>query len=280
MKRRLPLSVIIVARNEADRLPRTLASVSWADQIILVDSGSTDGTVEIAAAAGAEVIVHPWEGYSAQKQFALSRARHQWVLWVDADEVVSAQLRDSIEHKLANGAAPRFAAYAVNRRSFYLGRFIRFGGWYPDRKVRLFDRTRAGFDRRQVHEGLRVDGRIGRLSGDLWHYSYRDLDHHVRKTHEMAKLWAEERAGRTVTVFDLTLRPFAKAMKSYVLRAGFLEGWRGLLIAGMGASAVWLKYALLREQQTRMQERRKDGGDAEVHGPSTGGNPVEGRDSV
>ncbi|MBD3236796.1 MAG: glycosyltransferase [Candidatus Eisenbacteria bacterium] len=248
MRKRVPLSVIIIARNEADRLPRTLASLAWAEQVVLVDSGSEDGTVERAREAGAEVHTHPWRGYGAQKQIALARARHDWVLSVDADEVVSTQLRASIEALLAS--TPRHTGYTVNRRTHYLGRFIRYGGWYPDRKLRLFRRECARFDGRLVHEGVRVSGTIGHLRGDLHHYSYRNLSHHARKTHEMAVLWAAQQPpGARARVWHLIAHPLAKLFKSYCWRGGMWEGWRGLLIAGMGAYSVWLKYALLRERQ-------------------------------
>ncbi len=146
----------------------------------------------------------------------------------------------------------RYGAYALNRRTCYLGRFLRFGGWYPDRKVRLFNKKCAEFDGRAVHEDLVVDGEIGFLPGDLNHYSYRDLDHHIQKTHEFATVWAEERVSRRpVRGWELVIHPAAKAIKSYFVRAGFLEGWRGMLLAGMASYSVWLKYALLKEFQER-----------------------------
>jgi len=269
MESRLPLKVIIITLNEADRLPRTLASVSWADQIVVVDSGSRDTTRDVAAAAGAEVVEHRWEGYSAQKQFALGLARHPWVLWIDADEVVSDTLRESIGKILAlptQGTDP-LSAYAVNRRTYYLGRFVRFGGWYPDRKVRLFRRDSATFDGRLVHEGLRVAGSVGRLRGDLLHYSYRDLSHHIRKTHEMARLWAaQEGERRRVGFLELVVHPVAKVIKSYLFKGGFLEGWRGLVMAGMGSYSAWLKYALLRELQEAGGNGRKHAGSGEGSG--------------
>jgi len=248
MSARAPLSVIIIACNEADRLPRALESLAGLDEILVVDSGSTDGTPTVARAAGARVVDHPWEGYSAQKTFALGQVRHDWVLWIDADEALTPELRASIEAALAAQGERRaeHAAYAMNRRTAYLGSDLRHGGWYPDRKVRLFDRRRARFDGRRVHERLCVDGSIGFLAGDLLHDSFRDFDHHVRKTHEMARLWADQEHGhRRARFHDLVLRPGAKFCKRYVWRGGFREGWRGLLIAGMAAYADWLKYAWL-----------------------------------
>ncbi len=250
MDGRLPVAVIIIACNEADRIGRALASVQWADQLIVVDSGSSDGTPELAARHGAEVIAHPWEGYSRQKAFAVSLTRHRWVLWLDADEELSPRLRREIRALFERGpqVIARHAAYAVNRRTCYLGHYVRFGGWYPDRKVRLFDRTRARIGGQVVHEELEVAGSVGFLPGDLWHHSYRSVRHHLAKTHEMARLWADQQGDRRVAAWEPVLHPLAKALKSYYLRAGFLEGWRGLLLAGIASYSVWLKYALLRER--------------------------------
>jgi len=238
MSARLPLSVIVIARDEEDRLPRALASVAWADEIVVVDSGSRDATCEVARRAGARVIVRAWAGYSAQKAFAADQAAHDWILWLDADEEVSPALRAAIEGALARQAegGARCDAYQVNRRTEYLGRYLRFGGWYPDRKVRLFRRDRAAFDGRRVHESVRVAGPVGRLRGELLHHSFRDFAHHVAKTHELARLWAEEREGRRVRAGDLLFHPLAKGLKSYLWQGGILEGWRGLLLAGMGAA--------------------------------------------
>jgi glycosyltransferase involved in cell wall biosynthesis len=247
---RVPVAVILIACNEADRIGRALASVQWADQILVVDSGSTDGTPELAARSGAEVVAHTWEGYARQKAFAVTLTRHRWVLWLDADEEVSPRLQRRITALFEGGgpALERRAAYAVNRRTCYLGRFVRFGGWYPDRKVRLFDRTRARFGAERVHEELAIDGPIGFLPGDLWHHSYRDIRHHLAKTHEMARLWAAQQDARKVPGWEPAAHSLGKAVKSYYLRAGFLEGWRGLLLAGIACYSVWLKYALLREK--------------------------------
>lgn len=279
---RKPLSVIIIAHNEADRLPRTLKSVAWAEEIVVVDSGSTDGTQALARERGARVYEHPWQGYSRQKAVALEQATHRWILWVDADEEVTPRLRASIEAALGAASAgdtasageaaaagdaasagdmAGAAAYSMNRRTFYLGKFLRHGGWYPDRKTRLFDRERAGFGDELVHEELRVDGPVEHLEGDLNHYSYRDLSHHLEKTHEMARLWARQhRARRRVAGWELAVHPLAKAFKSYVARAGFLEGWRGVVLAGMASYSVWLKYALLREAQMHPASASEEGG--------------------
>jgi glycosyltransferase involved in cell wall biosynthesis len=271
MTEREPLSVILTACDEEDRLPRALNSVAWADEVVVVDSGSRDATPDIARRAGARLILHPWEGYSAQKVFAVSQTTHSWILWIDADEEVTPTLRRSIEAALGREArAPHFAAYTFPRRTEYLGRLMRFGGWYPDRKLRLFRKDRATFDAKLVHESVRVAGPVGRLRGDLHHYSHRDLSHHIEKTHALARLWAAERRGeRRVGMLDLLLHPLVKGWKSYIWKGGFLEGWRGVLLAGMGSYSVWLKYALLRAMQHEDASR----------GSATGDRP-QGKESV
>ncbi|MBD3335819.1 MAG: glycosyltransferase [Candidatus Eisenbacteria bacterium] len=243
---RAPVSVFVPTLNESDRLGRCLASVWWADEVVVVDSGSTDGTAAVAERFGARFIHHPWEGYSAQKAFAVTQCRHNWLLWLDADEEVTETLARAIRGALA--APPPPAGFAVARRTVYLGKPLRFGGWYPDWKVRLFHRDAGRFDGRAVHETVAVDGPVRRLEGDLRHYSYRNLSHHLRKIDDYSRLWAEEHRGRVPTrTVDLLLRPPAKFLKSYVLRLGFLEGWRGLLVAALGAVYVGLKYAKLFE---------------------------------
>ncbi len=251
MGQRLPVSVLIIAFNEADRIGRAVASADWADQVLVIDSGSTDETRAVAARGGAQVVQHAWEGYGPQKAFGVGLARNRWVFWLDADEAVSPDLARSLRTLFEAGTprADAHAAYAMNRRTCYLGRFIRFGGWYPDRKVRLFDRARARFSDALVHEELIVDGPVGRLRGDLLHYSYRDLGHHLRKTQEMARLWAQQQPHRRTAAWEPVIHPAAKALKSYYLRAGFLEGWRGLVLAGIASYSVWLKYQLLRERR-------------------------------
>lgn len=177
---KLPISVFIPTLNEEDRLPRCLRSLEWAEEVVVVDSGSTDGTVAVARELGARVVEHPWEGYSRQKEFALTQCRCEWALWLDADEEVSPKLGRSFRALFAAGP-PAPSGFVMARRTVYLGKPLRFGGWYPDWKVRLFRKDRARFDGRSVHESAVVDGTVERVEGDLLHYSYRDLSHHMEK---------------------------------------------------------------------------------------------------
>jgi glycosyltransferase involved in cell wall biosynthesis len=243
------LGVLVITRNEEANIRRCLDSVAFADQVVVVDSESTDRTAEIARTSGAEVHVRPWPGFAAQKAFALAELRTEWVLWIDADEEVSTALRHDIEAVLH---APSDAAgFRVPRMVRYLGRWIRHGGWYPDPKLRLFRREAGRFDDRLVHEGVEVDGPIRTLDGPLYHYPYRDREHHARKIEQYARLAAEqiERDGRRPTVVDLLLRPPVRFLRMWVLKCGFLDGRPGFVAACMGARYVRLKYRYALERR-------------------------------
>ncbi len=240
------LGVIVITLNEADNITRCLESVRFADRTVVVDSESTDDTVRLARELGAEVHVQPWSGYSAQKTFAMSLLDTDWVLWVDADEEVSPELRESIRRVLAERSDA--AGFRVSRMVSYLGRWIRHGGWYPDPKLRLFRRCRAVFDGRLVHEGVSVDGRVGSLTGPLHHYPYRDRVHHAEKIERYARLAARQlaRDGRRAHVWDEWLRPVARFLRMWLLKRGLLDGRAGLTAAVMGARYVRLKYRYAR----------------------------------
>lgn len=242
-----PLAVFVTAKDEEGNIERCLRSVAWAGEVLVVDSGSADRTVAMAERIADRVERREWTGYSDQKTYAVSRLTRPWALWLDADEEVPPALAEEIRAALASPG--RFAGFSMPRRSFYLGRWIRHGGWYPDRKLRLFLRERVRFDGRAVHEAALLDGPVGRLRHDLLHYSYRDLSHHLAKTDALAALAAGEMRdrGRGASAFDLAARPLAGFIRSYVIRAGFLDGWQGLAAAVMSGFYDFLKHAKLRE---------------------------------
>jgi glycosyltransferase involved in cell wall biosynthesis len=249
MTERPLLSACIIARDEERDIGDCLESVSFCDERIVVDAGSRDRTVEIARAAGARVIVRGWPGHIAQKNFALEQATGEWVLAVDADERVTPELRAEIERELARPAVP-FDGFSVPRRSFYMGRWIRHSGWYPDRKVRLVRRGRARWGGVDPHDRLECAGPVKRLRGDLLHYSYRDLAEHLRKIDAFTSIAAREKEARGARAFpDIVLRPPAKFLKSYVWKLGLLDGLPGFVIAALGAYYVFLKYAKLIERR-------------------------------
>ena len=243
------ISTIVITKNEAHNLPRCLASVrSFSHEVVVVDSGSTDGTLAAASAAGARVIPQEWLGYGRQKQFALEQARSPWVFSIDADEEVSAELAAEI-------ARLDFAAdgYFVARRVWYLGRWIRHGAWNPDFVMRLFRRDRARFTPERVHERVDLTGRAGTLRWPLYHYSYRDVAHHLAKINEMSTLSAEHMAerGKHASWAKLTLSPGWEFFRSYVWQRGFQDGAPGLVVAKLHAYYHFLKYAKLRELEKR-----------------------------
>jgi glycosyltransferase involved in cell wall biosynthesis len=242
----IPISACIITRDEEDRLGACLDALGWCDEVLVVDSHSEDGTRALAAARGARVIERDWPGHVAQKEFAIREARHDWVLCVDADEVVTPELRDAIAAVRATGFAGA-AGFEVSRVSRYLGRWIRHGTWYPDWKLRLFDRRRGGWRGRNPHDHVAVDGPVRRLAGELCHDPYRSFDDHLRTIDSYTTIMAEEmRAeGRKVRFLDVITRPAARFFVFYVVRRGFLDGWRGLLLAYLAAHYVRLKYAKL-----------------------------------
>lgn len=250
------ISATIITLNEAENIREACASVSWADEIIVVDSESTDATREIAIDCGARVIVNPWPGFSAQKQFAVEAAANDWILSLDADERVSPELEKSIsalrdldESRLADG-------YRVARRAFYLGRWIRGGGWYPDYQLRLFKRSRGRWGDRLIHESVKMpDGaRLETLAGDLLHYSMRDPEHHRRMIEERyAPLGARQmlKDGKRTSVVHRTLAGPLTWFRSLVLKGGWRDGRAGLTIAKLAAHHASLKHDLLWKIQNR-----------------------------
>ncbi len=246
------LSAAIIAFNEERNIRECIESVRFCDEVLVVDSGSTDRTAEIARELGARVIVKDWPGHIEQKNFALAEARGEWVLSVDADERVSPALRAEIERELAAGGGP-WDGFTMPRLSFYMGRWIRHSGWYPDRKLRLVRRGRARWGGVNPHDRLFCDGPVKHLRGDLLHYSYRDLSDHLRKIDFFTTIAAREkqRRGARGALLRLVFAPPLKFLKAYVWKLGFLDGLPGFVIAALGSAYVFLKYAKLLELRRR-----------------------------
>lgn len=234
------ITATIITFNEEDRIAAAIASLSCCDEVLVVDSGSTDRTREIVAASGARVITRSWEGYSKQKNFAAEEARHDWILSIDADEQVSMELADEIA-QWKKASPDGIPALSMPRRAFYMGRWIHHSGWYPDRKVRLYDRRRARWEGDFVHESMKVDGPVRAFRGDLLHFPFRDWEDHAARVERYTELAAQaaRSSGRRGSVLKLVLAPPLTFMKSFFLHAGFLDGWRGLAIAYMGARYVF-----------------------------------------
>jgi glycosyltransferase involved in cell wall biosynthesis len=241
-----PLSVVVVAHNAAAQLAETLASVSFADEIVVVDSGSRDATREIAARCGARVVEHEWLGFGRQKQFAVAQAHHDWVLCLDADERVSPPLAASLRRVLEAPAAP---AYRMARRNRFLGRWLRHGEGYPDWNTRLFDRRQARWSDDAVHERVLCAAPPLTLEGDLLHESAEDLGRYIAKQNRYSSLAARELhdRGERAGTATLVLSPLVRFLKFYLLRLGFLDGVPGLVHIAIGCAASFLKYAKLIE---------------------------------
>jgi len=235
----------VIAFQEADRIEDCVRSLSFCDEVVVVDSGSTDRTRELAEALGARVVLNaPFPGHREQKQFAVDLAQHDWVLCLDADERVMPDLAAAIAAARARGLTG--AGYRMSRRNHYLGRIVKRGLFWPDRKIRLFDRRRAHWggtnphDRVELHDGAEPI----LLEGGIEHLSYRDFKHHLRTIDSFTAISAAalHREGRKRGVLDLLLRPPAVVLKSLVLKRGFMDGWRGFVIAAMAGYYDWLKY--------------------------------------
>lgn len=251
------LSIIVITRNEAHNLPRCLDSVPFADEIVIVDSQSTDGTREVARRYTDKVFDLPWQGFGQAKQAALDRASCDWVLSLDADEVPDARLADAVQRVVRAGSTD-VHGYRVNRLPNFCGAWIRHSGLHPDWVLRLGLRSRMRFSPDTVHEHADVTGRIRNLDGQLLHYTAPDLRAYLGKQQQYADLSARALfvRGRPARVVDVSLRPVYQFLRSYVMQGGFLDGVPGLLIAGGSALRVFTKYARLWELHRRAGETK------------------------
>jgi len=259
----LPVSVCLIAGAEARRIRRALDSVAgWAAEIIVViNDDVADGTDRIAAEFGAKVFREPWKGYVTQKNSAAEKASQEWILGLDADEEISTELRDEIHNLFSElEKLTPFAAFSFPRCTFYCGRWIRHGDWYPDRKIRLWRRGQASWGGINPHDAVLVRGHIGRLKNDLFHYSMDDLNHHVRKATAYSDIFARQQlaASRRVGALELWFRPCFRFVRGYFLRLGFLDGWQGCAIARIVALETFLRYAKIREAQAARKDRVRD----------------------
>jgi glycosyltransferase involved in cell wall biosynthesis len=249
----MKISTTIITLNEESHIKAACESAGWADEIVVVDSESTDATREIAEACGARVITNPWPGFGAQKQFAVEQAQHEWIFSLDADERVSDDLKKSIESlkqksDLADG-------YQIARRTFYQGRWIRGGGWYPDRQLRLFRKSKGHWKQRHIHESVTMNpgARVERLSGDLLHYTSENAAHHHRMIGERyAPLAARQmfEEGRRTSVLGVASAGPAAFIRSLILKGGLRDGFAGFTIASFAAHHAFLKHLMLWEKQT------------------------------
>lgn len=245
------LSAVVITLNEAAAIEACLRSLSFADEILVIDSGSTDETVALAKAQGARVIHQDWLGYGAQKQFGVRQARHDWILSIDADERISEALQASIEHSLHQ---PTAQVYAMARCNRFMGRWLRHGEGYPDYSVRLFKRMHARWSEDAVHEKVLTEAQVARIKGDILHESEEGIEDYLIKQNHYTSLQARAlfERGKRVGVMKLLFSPLMRFFKFYFLRLGFLDGLPGLVHISIGCMNSYMKYAKLIEYRRKV----------------------------
>ena len=253
----MKLTVTVITHNEAAHIGGALQSVDWADEIIVVDSHSTDGTPEIARQYASRVEVRDWAGYGAQKNYAASLAGNDWILSLDADERVTPALAAEIRALLARG--PQARGYRISRVTWYLGRWIRCTDWFPDFQLRLYDRRAGRWSERSVHESFELQERPLKLRGELEHYAYRDINHHLAKINQYTTMAAQDWVahGRRTNALEVLIHPPVAFLRNYLLRAGFRAGGAGLVVSMLNSYYVFLKLAKLWEMQRQSSDARQ-----------------------
>jgi len=238
------ISVAIITKNAAPELERCLVSVAFADEIVVLDQGSVDDTAAVCTRHGAVLHQTEWLGFGPTKQKAVGLCRNRWVLSVDSDEEVTPELQAAIT---ALPEAPAAAAFAVNRLSRFLGKWIRHCGWHPEYVVRLFDRQQAGFNDKTVHESVETDGAVGQLPGLLKHYTYETMEQYIGKLNRYTTLVAEQMhaEGRSVSLWHSVMRAEAAFWRMFIVRGGFLDGWVGVVLCWSSGFSVLAKYVKL-----------------------------------
>lgn len=243
------LSVAIITYNEEEEIKDCLESVKWADEIVVVDSFSTDKTVDICRQYTNKVFQHEWSGYSNQKNYAINVTTNPWILILDADERVSERLTKEIKEILDKDLG--VDGYYIPRKSYFLGRWIRYGGWYPDYSIRLFRKDKGRFEQREVHESVRINGKTAKLKNHLEHYTYRNLSEYIQRMDRYSTLAAMEMVGegRRSGPRNILFRPILTFFRMYILKQGFREGIYGLLLAVLYSYYTFLKYVKLWEMR-------------------------------
>ncbi|MFA5857665.1 MAG: glycosyltransferase family 2 protein [Elusimicrobiota bacterium] len=239
------ISVLIITKNEQDSIAACVKSAAWADEVVVVDSYSTDDTLIFAKENGARTFLHEWEGYAQQKNWGISQCINQWILWIDADEVITPELRNEILNLPPE--SEDIAGYEIPRLSYFSGHPIYHSGWYPGYVLRLFDKTKGSLDTTQlVHEHVKVNGKTAKLRSNLLHYTYASINDYIKRQDVYALLWAEENTGKKTGGFiKALLHAKILFLKNYILKLGFLDGYYGLLICSLASYYTYKKYLKL-----------------------------------
>jgi len=248
-----PVSATLITFNEERNILAALQSLAWADEIVIIDSGSTDATLEICRTVTDRIFAREWTGYADQKNYAVEKAGHNWIFSLDADERLSAELKNEIKALRGNGL--EFAGYKMPRIAYFMRRWIRHGDWYPDYQLRFFDRRKAKWQGGRVHESVKLEGAPGFLKGEIQHYLYHTLSDYLRRLDTYSSLAASDycERGESARAWKLLSHPLATFIKGYVVKGGFLDGTPGLMVALMGAISVYFKYAKRYEMQLNLK---------------------------
>lgn len=234
------ISVVIITKNESQNIARCIKSALWANEIVLLDTGSSDNTIDIAQNLGAKVhTIDKWEGFGMAKQKVVSLATYDWVVSVDADEEFTTELKQAIQNILEK---PKYMIYRIKRKSFYLGKLIEYSGWNNDYPIRLFNRNYAGFNNKKVHESIDGNHQIGKIESYLLHYTYNDINSHLRKMILYSDLALEENPNKKISKFGILFRGIFQFIQMYILNRGFLDGNHGFVLAIMSSISVMTKY--------------------------------------
>ena len=252
------LTVTVIAWNEEERLRGCLESAAWADEIVVVDAESVDKTVQIAREFTDKVSVRAWPGFANQKNFAIEQATGEWILSLDADERVTPELRERVRAIVKDDGPAD--GYSIPRRNIFWGQWVRHGGLYPDYQLRLFRRRAGRFVENAVHESVTVSGRVEALAEPLLHHSYKDLEDFVRRSNRYSTLSAQDwiRRGKAAGLPSLVTRPLGRFISMYIVRRGFLDGWRGFVLAVLYAEYVFLRMAKIWEAQRARKSRESE----------------------
>lgn len=256
MSKSTPISAFVICLNEERNIRRCLESLTWCSELIVIDSGSTDRTLEICKEFGAVVFYNKWNGFKVQKQFGLDRCKHEWCISLDADEEVSPELRDEIISTVNAPQRKDYNGFELLRVVFHLGKWWRKGGWYPEFRLRLVRKSATVWGGDDPHDHALVTGKIGRLKGELRHYTHTDLSDQIRSMNNFSSIAARSLRGRggRFSLHKLILNPVARFLKFYILRKGYLEGVPGLIVGVLEGYYAFLKYAKLWEEQHARSE--------------------------
>lgn len=250
------ISVVIIAQNEAHRIEAALKSVQWADEIVIIDAFSTDGTVGICKKYTDKIFQYNWEGFARQRMRSLEHASHLWVLSLDADEAVSEELRDEILEVVAQNG--HIHGYEIPRKTYYLGRWIEHSGWFPDYQLRLFQKDKVHLEPRLVHEGYEVAGISGRLKGVLFHYAFESIYHHVAKINRYTSLDCSQKMVRLrntkIRWYHFVFNPLSKFLRMFLVNKGYKDGIQGFILAIFSAFSTQLLYTKVWEEQTQQRQ--------------------------